>query len=30
MSEAPVTQQEYELDTSWMDTMGEWLSLIHI
>jgi hypothetical protein len=24
MSEAPVIQQEYELDTSWMDQMGEW------
>jgi len=24
MSEAPVREQEHELDTSWMDQMGEW------
>jgi hypothetical protein len=24
MSEAPVKQQEYDLDTSWMQHMGEW------
>ena len=24
MSEAPVTQKEYPLDTSWMQHMGEW------
>ena len=24
MSEAQVTQREHELDTSWMDQMGEW------
>ena len=24
MSEAPVKQHEYDLDTSWMQHMGEW------
>jgi hypothetical protein len=24
MSEAPIQEQEHELDTSWMDQMGEW------
>jgi hypothetical protein len=24
MSEAPIREQEHELDTSWMDQMGEW------
>lgn len=24
MSEAPVAEKEYDLDTSWMDQMGEW------